>query len=139
MIKTRGEKVSPREVEEALYGLDGVAEAAVIGVPDSVLGNAVKAILIRKPGANLSTHDVIRHCARRARRFHGPENCGISRFTPENGIRQGKQEGPQGQRPGACSRIPLRSLGIGGIGTPNGICEADHASTVEDRNGSFVY
>ncbi|MGH9895062.1 MAG: class I adenylate-forming enzyme family protein, partial [bacterium] len=38
IIKSRGEKVSPKEVENALYGLDGVQDAGVIGVPDEVLG-----------------------------------------------------------------------------------------------------
>jgi len=73
MIKTRGEKVSPHEVEEALHELDGVAEAAVIGVPDAVLGSAVKAILILMPGAELSTQDVIRHCAARLEDFMVPK------------------------------------------------------------------
>ncbi len=73
MIKTRGEKVSPREVEETLYALDGVAEAAVIGVPDAILGSAVKAILILSPGAKLSAQEVIRHCASRLEDFMVPK------------------------------------------------------------------
>ena len=47
IIKSRGEKVSPREVENALYGLPGVVEAAVVGVPDAVLGQAVVAYVVR--------------------------------------------------------------------------------------------
>lgn len=73
MIKTRGEKVSPREVEEVLHELDGIAEAAVIGVPDAILGSAVKAILVLRPDANLSTQDVIRHCASRLEDFMVPK------------------------------------------------------------------
>ena len=46
IIKSRGEKVAPKEVENILYAIDGVIEAAVIGVPDPVLGQAVKAILV---------------------------------------------------------------------------------------------
>jgi long-chain acyl-CoA synthetase len=63
IIKTRGEKVSPREVEDVLYSLDGVAEAAVIGVPDPVLGHAIKAIVTLREGARLTEQDVRRHCA----------------------------------------------------------------------------
>ena len=48
IIKTRGEKVSPREVENALYACEGVLEAAVIGVPDEILGQAVKAFVVLK-------------------------------------------------------------------------------------------
>ena len=48
IIKSRGEKVSPREVENVLYGMDGVLDAAVIGVPDPVLGQEVKAFIVAK-------------------------------------------------------------------------------------------
>ncbi len=46
IIKSRGEKVAPKEVENTLYKLDGVTEAAVIGVPDSILGEAIKAFVV---------------------------------------------------------------------------------------------
>jgi len=42
MIKTRGERVSPKEIEQCLCSLDGIAEAAAIGVPDDILGQAIK-------------------------------------------------------------------------------------------------
>jgi long-chain acyl-CoA synthetase len=63
IIKTRGEKVSPREVEDVLYALPGVAQAAVIGVPDKILGSAVKAVIVPRAGASLSEREVLRHCA----------------------------------------------------------------------------
>src|SRR5437868_9336353 len=47
IIKTRGEKVSPKEVENVLYELPGVREAAVIGVPDPILGMAIKACIVQ--------------------------------------------------------------------------------------------
>ncbi len=60
VIKSRGEKVPPKEVENVLYGLAGVREAAVIGVPDPVLGQAVKAfVVVDEP---LTAVDVMRHC-----------------------------------------------------------------------------
>jgi amino acid adenylation domain-containing protein len=61
IIKSRGEKVSPKEVENVLYRLEGVREAAVVGVPDAILGQAVKAILVVN-GAALTQADVLRHC-----------------------------------------------------------------------------
>jgi long-chain acyl-CoA synthetase len=73
IIKTRGEKVSPKEVENALYGLPGVREAAVVGVPDPILGLAIKAVVAADPGANLTAHDVIRHCARHLEDFMVPK------------------------------------------------------------------
>ncbi|HEY1374577.1 MAG TPA: AMP-binding protein [Candidatus Binatia bacterium] len=63
IIKTRGEKVSPREVEDALYALPGVAHAAVIGVPDEILGSAVKAVIVPRAGMQLTEREVLRHCA----------------------------------------------------------------------------
>ena len=72
IIKTRGEKVSPREVENALYELAGVAEAAVLGIPDAVLGQAVKAVLTLRDGAILSEQEVRRHCAQRLENFMVP-------------------------------------------------------------------
>jgi amino acid adenylation domain-containing protein len=65
IIKTRGEKVSPREVENVLYELPGVAEAAVVGVTDEVLGQAIKAVITVKDGTSLTQQDVLRHCAQR--------------------------------------------------------------------------
>jgi long-chain acyl-CoA synthetase len=73
IIKTRGEKVSPKEVENALYGLPGIREAAVVGVPDPILGLAIKAVVAADPGANLTAHDVIRHCARHLEDFMVPK------------------------------------------------------------------
>lgn len=73
VIKTKGEKVSPREVEEVLYGLEAVAEAVVIGVPDEILGQALKAIITVRNGARLAEQDVLLHCARRLEDFMVPK------------------------------------------------------------------
>jgi acyl-coenzyme A synthetase/AMP-(fatty) acid ligase len=61
IIKSRGEKVSPKEVENVLYRLPGVLEAAVVGIPDPILGEAVKAFLVVN-GAGPSEAEVMRHC-----------------------------------------------------------------------------
>ena len=70
IIKTRGEKVSPKEVETVLYELPGIREAAVVGVPDPVLGTALKAIVAAEEG--LTEREVIRHCAARLEDFMVP-------------------------------------------------------------------
>lgn len=62
IIKSCGEKVSPREVEDVLHRLDGVAEAAVVPVDDEILGQAIKAVIAVKQGAHLTKQDVYRHC-----------------------------------------------------------------------------
>lgn len=73
IIKSRGEKVSPKEVENVLYSLEGVAMAAVIGIPDEVLGQAIKAIVTLKEGAGLTANDVLRHCRRHLEEFMVPK------------------------------------------------------------------
>jgi amino acid adenylation domain-containing protein len=71
IIKTRGEKVSPKEVENVLYALAGIQEAAVIGIPDPILGLAIKAVIVA-PSAQLTEQDVIRHCAQHLEDFMVP-------------------------------------------------------------------
>jgi amino acid adenylation domain-containing protein len=56
IIKTRGEKVSPVEVENALHRIPGIREAAVVGVPDALLGEAVRAYVVADSEANLTPH-----------------------------------------------------------------------------------
>jgi len=73
IIKSRGEKVSPKEVENVLYALGGVREAAVIGVPDPILGSAIKAVLVVDPEAKLSDRDVVAHCAKNLEDYMVPK------------------------------------------------------------------
>jgi len=78
MIKSRGEKVAPKEVENVLYGLSGVREAAVIGVADPVLGQVVKAFVVQE-GDELTPADILRHCRAHLEDFMVPklvEFCG---------------------------------------------------------------
>jgi long-chain acyl-CoA synthetase len=61
VIKSRGEKVPPKEVENVLYAIPGVIEAAVIGVDDPILGQAIKAFLVLD-GVDLTEAEVLRYC-----------------------------------------------------------------------------
>jgi acyl-CoA synthetase (AMP-forming)/AMP-acid ligase II len=61
IIKTRGEKVSPVELERVLYGINGVIKAAVIGVGDEVLGQAIKAFIVSENAA-LTPAKVLAFC-----------------------------------------------------------------------------
>jgi len=62
IIKTRGEKVAPKEVENTIHQLGDIASCAVVGVADETLGQAVKAFVVLRPGSGLTPRDVIRHC-----------------------------------------------------------------------------
>jgi long-chain acyl-CoA synthetase len=65
MIKSRGEKVSPREVEDVLLAAPGVLDAAVVGVADPLLGQAVCAHVSARPGARLEHRELNRFCRER--------------------------------------------------------------------------
>ena len=62
VFKCRGEKVSPREVENAIYELPEIAEVAVIGVPDPADGLAVKAYVVLRDGASIDEARLRQHC-----------------------------------------------------------------------------
>ena len=62
IINTRGEKVSPVEVENVLYGIEGIADVAVIGVADELLGEAVKCFVVIEEGSGLTMKDIKKAC-----------------------------------------------------------------------------
>jgi amino acid adenylation domain-containing protein len=64
IIKSRGEKVPPKEVEGVLMNLPGVKEAAVVGVPDPILGQAVKAFVVLEKAASLTDKQIRHECQR---------------------------------------------------------------------------
>jgi long-chain acyl-CoA synthetase len=77
IIKSRGEKVSPKEVENVLYAIPGVLEAAVVGVPDPVMGEAIRAFLVLE-GEKLTQAQVLAHCRANLEDFmvpHSVEFC----------------------------------------------------------------
>jgi acyl-CoA synthetase (AMP-forming)/AMP-acid ligase II len=74
IIKSRGEKVAPKEVENALMNIQGVKEAAVIGVADEILGQAVKAYVVLEKGVIFSDKDILRECQRRLESFMVPKH-----------------------------------------------------------------
>jgi len=74
VIKSRGEKVAPKEVESALMNVTGIKEAAVIGVPDEILGQAVKAFVVLEAGVTMTERDAIKECQRRLESFMVPKH-----------------------------------------------------------------
>jgi acyl-CoA synthetase (AMP-forming)/AMP-acid ligase II len=72
IIKSRGEKVAPKEVELVLAAIPGVKEVAVIGIADDLLGQAVKAFVALDKGATLAEGDVLRACRDKLEGFMVP-------------------------------------------------------------------
>lgn len=80
IIKSRGEKVAPKEVENALMNVKGVKEAAVIGVPDEILGQAVKAFVVLEEGVTMEEKQLQAECQKRLENFMVPKHVV---FVPE--------------------------------------------------------
>jgi fatty-acyl-CoA synthase len=84
MIKTGGENVSSREVEEALYQLEGISEVAVIGTSDPKWVEAVTAIVVVKNGYRLKEHEIIEHARGRLAHFKVPKKVFFVDTLPRN-------------------------------------------------------
>ncbi|QEY62903.1 long-chain fatty acid--CoA ligase [Metapseudomonas lalkuanensis] len=84
MIISGGFNIYPTEVEQVLYSLPQVFEAAVVGVPDEQWGEAVRAVVVLKPGEQLSAEDIIDHCGRTLAGFKKPRAVDFVAELPKN-------------------------------------------------------
>jgi fatty-acyl-CoA synthase len=84
MINTGGVNVSSREVEEAIYQLEGVSEVAVIGIPDKYWIEAVTAIIVPKEGAALNEEKVMQYCRNNLSKFKVPKYVAFTETLPKN-------------------------------------------------------
>jgi len=84
MYISGGENVYPAEVENVLYQLPQVAEAAVIGVPNDRWGEVGLAVLVLKPGQSLDRSTVVGYCGERLARFKVPNDIAVIEALPRN-------------------------------------------------------
>ncbi|MGH2945016.1 MAG: AMP-binding protein [Solirubrobacteraceae bacterium] len=98
MIITGGFNVMPREVELVLGEADGVAEVAVVGLPDPAWGEAVTAFVVPAAGATLDSSGLLEHCAARLSGFKKPKRIEIVSDLPRAST-------------GKVSRSALRAIG----------------------------
>jgi len=84
MIVSGGENVYPAEVENALFSHPAIADAAVIGVPDERWGEAVKGIVVLKPGAAATAEELIAHCRTRIAAYKAPKSIDVIDALPRN-------------------------------------------------------
>ena len=84
MIVSGGENIYPAEVESALFGHPGVADVAVIGVPDERWGEAVKAVVVRKPAIEVTAGDLIGWARGRIAGYKLPKSIDFIDALPRN-------------------------------------------------------
>jgi long-chain acyl-CoA synthetase len=84
MVLSGGYNIYSKEVEAAILELDGVQDAAVIGVPDAVYGEAVAAFIELRPGARLDAEQVVEHCRSRIASYKKPKHVRFVGSLPRN-------------------------------------------------------
>ena len=84
VINTGGVLVAPREVEDCVYEVDGVAEVAVIGVPDERWIEAITAVVVLKDGAQVTEEQVIAHVKENLAGFKVPKSVEFVDELPRN-------------------------------------------------------
>ena len=84
MIKSGGENVASREVEETIYQIPGVSEVAVVALPDPLWIEAVSAVVVCKTGQVLTEGEVIAHCRAKLAGFKTPKQVFFADALPKN-------------------------------------------------------
>ena len=93
IIKSRGEKVAPKAIETVIVNMPGVKEAAVIGVPDPILGQAIRAFVVLEEGASVLARDVQVECQRRLESFMVPRTVELVASLPRTSTGKIKKTG----------------------------------------------
>jgi acyl-CoA synthetase (AMP-forming)/AMP-acid ligase II len=84
MIISGGFNIYPREVEDAIMTHSQVAETAVVGVPDDIWGESIKAFVVTKPGAALTEEDIIQSCKKHLAGYKKPKSVEFVPDLPKN-------------------------------------------------------
>ncbi|MBB4823503.1 long-chain acyl-CoA synthetase [Sporosarcina luteola] len=84
MIIRGGENVYPVEVEEVLYQIPELLEAAVVGVPDEVLGEVPKAFAVMKDGESITEEEVLSYCRSQLAKYKIPVEVEFLSELPRN-------------------------------------------------------
>ena len=83
IIKSRGERIGPKEIEDVLYQLDEVHEARVTGIPDDILGQAVFAEIVLKEGRTLTEKQVRAYCKNHLEDYKTPQKVAFVSSLPK--------------------------------------------------------
>jgi acyl-CoA synthetase (AMP-forming)/AMP-acid ligase II len=85
-VKSGGISIYPLEIESVIYSHPAILEAAVIGVPDLQWGEAVKAVVVVKPDAELKTEDLLRFCKERLSAYKVPKSVEVRPSLPHTEV-----------------------------------------------------
>lgn len=83
LIKTRGERVSPKEIENTLQELKGIAEVVAIGIPDEILGQAIKVFIVTNGAKSLTENAILLHCKKSLEPFMVPKHVEFRASLPK--------------------------------------------------------
>ncbi len=84
LIIKGGENIAPREVEEVIYSHPKVSEASVVGMPDDVYGEEIKAFVVLLPEQSATEEEIIEHCKGKLKRFKSPKKIVFLDQLPKN-------------------------------------------------------
>ncbi|MBI2203516.1 MAG: hypothetical protein HYU41_06670 [Candidatus Rokubacteria bacterium] len=84
MIISGGSNIYPREVEEVICRHPGVYEVAVIGVPDPKWGETVKALVVPRPGTQVTEAEIVEHCRTNLASYEKPQSVELLPALPKN-------------------------------------------------------
>ncbi len=82
MIKSGAHRISPKDIEEVILELSGVEEVAVVGVKDEILGQVIKAFIVKSPGTELDKMKLMRHCKINLANFKIPKQIEFTDLIP---------------------------------------------------------
>jgi len=73
MIKTKGERVSPKEIESVLHSMEGISEISVFGIPDEIFGQSIVAAVVLEKGEKISKKDIKKYSSQNLEPFMVPK------------------------------------------------------------------
>ena len=82
MIKSGAHRISPKDIEEVILELEGIEEVAVVGVADDLLGQAIKAVIVKSPGSELDKMQLMRHCKSNLANYKLPKHIEFADEVP---------------------------------------------------------
>ncbi|MGA7861599.1 MAG: long-chain fatty acid--CoA ligase [Thermoplasmata archaeon] len=116
LINVGGFKVYPREVEEVLFQHPGVADAAVVGVPDAEHGEVVRAFVAKKPGATVTAEELIQFVRERLAHYKAPRLVEFRTALPRSGVQKVLRRELRAQAGAETTVAPLAAVPVTGPG-----------------------